>query len=131
MESRSILFFCHSKAGVSRLTSWAGLSSRRPTKTVRRRRPSFAAREICNLGDKLRPHPMDAVQPLRDEAFEAVSTGGVVEGLAVAALMIAEFDSIGRFRGERSQAAISLAERKGNQIFGWCPAWWCSSAGAS
>jgi hypothetical protein len=36
------------------------------------------------------------VQPLRDEAFEAVSTGGAAEGLAVAALMIAEFDSVGR-----------------------------------
>jgi len=31
--------------------------------------------------------------------------------------MIAEFDSVGRFRKERSQAALSLAERKGHQIF--------------
>ena len=52
-----------------------------------------------------------------DEAFEAVSIGGAAEGLAVAALMIAEFDPVGRFRKERSQAALSLAERKGRQIF--------------
>lgn len=45
-----------------------------------------------------------------DEAFEAVSS------LAVATLMIAEFDPVGRFRKERSQAALSLAERKGHQI---------------
>ena len=57
------------------------------------------------------------VRPLRDGAFEAVSTGGAAEGLAVAALTIAEFDSVGRFRKERSQAALSLAERKGHQIF--------------
>jgi hypothetical protein len=31
--------------------------------------------------------------------------------------MIAEFDSVGRFRKERSRAALSLAERKGHQIF--------------
>ena len=47
-----------------------------------------------------------------DEAFEAVS-----RPIAVAALMIAEFDPVGRFRKERSQAALSLAERKGHQIF--------------
>ena len=52
-----------------------------------------------------------------DEAFEAVSIGGAADGLAVAALMIAEFDPVGRFRKERSQAALSLAERKGHQIF--------------
>jgi hypothetical protein len=52
-----------------------------------------------------------------DEAFEAVSIGGAAEGLAVAAHMIAEFDPVGRFRKERSQAALSLAERKGRQIF--------------
>jgi hypothetical protein len=52
-----------------------------------------------------------------DEGFEAVSVGGAAEGLAVAAIMIAEFDSVERFRKERSQAALSLAERKGHQIF--------------
>jgi hypothetical protein len=31
--------------------------------------------------------------------------------------MIAEFDSVGRFRKERSRAALSLAERRGHQIF--------------
>ena len=31
-----------------------------------------------------------------DEAFEAVSIGGAAEGVAVAALMIAEFDPVGR-----------------------------------
>ena len=67
MESRSILFFCHlivrralTYAGISRLTSPAGLSSRRPTKTVWRKEAVLRPREIGNLGDKLRPHPMDA-----------------------------------------------------------------------
>lgn len=48
-----------------------------------------------------------------EEAFEAVSIGGSAEGRRIAALMVAEFDPVGRFRKERSQAALSLAERKG------------------
>ena len=52
-----------------------------------------------------------------DEAFEAVSIGGGTEGLVVAALMIPDFDPVGRFRKERSRAALSLAERKGQKIF--------------
>jgi hypothetical protein len=46
-----------------------------------------------------------------------MSMSGAAEGRAVAALMIAEFDPVGRFREERSQAALSLAARKGHQIF--------------
>src|SRR5271166_5980186 len=58
--------------------------------------------------------PSGSDQP--DEAFESVSIGGAAEGLAVAALMIAEFYPVGRFRKERSQATLSLAERKGPQM---------------
>jgi hypothetical protein len=57
------------------------------------------------------------VQPLRDHAFEAVSASGSAEGLAVAALMIREFDSVGWFRKERSQTRLSLAEGQARQIF--------------
>jgi len=119
MESRSILFFCHSIVRRGSLTPASRVSLRglvclqwleatvmdgeglldMPVTT----RPAYSSLPSSSWKPNKR-EPRKRPGPFRvrpaDEAFEAVSIGGAAEGLAVAALMIAEFDPVGRFRKE-------------------------------
>jgi hypothetical protein len=64
MESRSILFFCHSivrrgsRRPASRFKGWFVIAQIDEDGVAKE--AVLRPREIGNLGDKLRPHPMDA-----------------------------------------------------------------------